>query len=97
MSHHDMELQLILERWQRILNTHPEARNHPHRALFPSQHTYHRCLQKRTHHGQDREFKETPTWKTAETNAASHLQQGQGNVNHASHQKAWPAHTETTT
>ena len=25
-----------MDRWYRVLDTHPEATNHPHRALFPS-------------------------------------------------------------
>jgi hypothetical protein len=25
-----------MNRWYRVLNTHPEAKDHPHRTLFPS-------------------------------------------------------------
>ncbi len=36
MQHHDTELALNIERWYRVLNAHPEARNHPNRHFFPS-------------------------------------------------------------
>lgn len=34
--HHDTELALIMDRWYRVLDAHPEATDHPHWSLFPS-------------------------------------------------------------
>jgi hypothetical protein len=39
LSHHEVELKLIMQRWERVRDTHPTARDHLHRDLFPSQHT----------------------------------------------------------
>jgi hypothetical protein len=33
-ARHEVELSLILERWRRVRDTHPEARDNPHRSLF---------------------------------------------------------------
>lgn len=35
--HHEVELSLIMERWYRVMDSPPEARDHPHRDLFPTQ------------------------------------------------------------
>jgi hypothetical protein len=35
VSRHEVELSLILERWRRVRDTHSEARDYPHRSLFP--------------------------------------------------------------
>lgn len=31
--YHEVELSLIMERWYRVMNSHPEARDHPQRPL----------------------------------------------------------------
>jgi hypothetical protein len=37
VTRHETELTLIMARWYRVLDTHPEAKNHPNRSLFPTQ------------------------------------------------------------
>jgi hypothetical protein len=38
-DHHETELSLIMGRWYKVYDTHPEALTHPHRLLFPSHKT----------------------------------------------------------
>ncbi len=37
IHHHDEELMLIMDRWYRVFDAYPDAKNHPHSALFLSQ------------------------------------------------------------